>query len=174
MLPLRCQNNTSGFDVGVEGVTGANAEPVANRSRKNDLTLAGNLGLHSKTILPLSSSCRNDPRTVVAGPLKLPRPSGKLCRPTRGLLMDGVHLEEKTRNWTHLGLRFMTTRIFMLPEWAVQSLRRAKPSIGGLGECPLPQDKGGRRGSLRWNGPRQTRPTISPTVTRMPRRQGLP
>jgi len=51
-LPVGCEDNSAGLDVGVERIAGANTEPAPEWSWKNDLTFGGDLGLHGKTILP--------------------------------------------------------------------------------------------------------------------------
>jgi hypothetical protein len=55
-LRVRRQDNAASFDVGIQRVACAEAEAAAKRAGKNDLTFAGELGLHGKNILPLLKS----------------------------------------------------------------------------------------------------------------------
>ena len=48
----RSQHNSPILYIGVQRIAGADIKASAKRPRKNDLSLRGNLGLHSKTILP--------------------------------------------------------------------------------------------------------------------------
>lgn len=50
------QHNAASFNVGIQRVACAEAEAAAKRAGKNDLTFAGELGLHGKNILPITKS----------------------------------------------------------------------------------------------------------------------
>jgi len=51
-LLARSQHNAPILYIGVQRVARADIKAAAKRSRKNHLSLRGNLGLHGKTILP--------------------------------------------------------------------------------------------------------------------------
>jgi len=51
-LVTRCQHDSTGFDVRLKDVTGADPKTTAKRTRENNLALGGYFGLHGKTVLP--------------------------------------------------------------------------------------------------------------------------
>jgi hypothetical protein len=55
----RRQNNASSFDIGLQRIPRADAQPPPQRPRKHNLTFRRNLSLHGKTILPIHAWSRN-------------------------------------------------------------------------------------------------------------------
>src|SRR6516164_5071533 len=51
-LPLGRQYNSPVLNVRIQRIASTNVKPTTNRARKNDLPFSGDLGLHSKTVLP--------------------------------------------------------------------------------------------------------------------------
>jgi hypothetical protein len=56
---LGCEYNSPVLYIRVERIPSTNIESTPKRARKNHLSLAGNFGLHGKTILPLCRAYGN-------------------------------------------------------------------------------------------------------------------
>lgn len=72
-LSLGRQYNSPVLDIDLERIPGTNIQSATQRAGKNNLPLSGNLGLHSKTILP-SLDLRRQLPDGCAGSLHKPKP----------------------------------------------------------------------------------------------------